>query len=112
MMRFALIPAVLALAACENGLSFPDLRGGLGGGADTVASDPTLQLTDRERVVSAVEANGCVISAQTIGPIMAQASVNRDQLLSVSQQLEAEGALAAPSDDGSVTLTSLNCPSL
>ena len=111
MMRFALIPAVLALAACEDGFSMPDFRGSIGGNGTTEVSDPTLQLSDRERFVTAVEANGCVINAATITPIMTQASINRDQLTIVSQGLEAEGALT-PNGDGSVRLTSLNCPTL
>ena len=108
MKRLILLVAVGALAGCENGLSFPDLRGGLGGNTVTDASDPTIQLSDQERFISAVEANGCIINVDTVAPIMAQASINRDQLATVSQTLEAEGALA-PIDADNVKLTSTNC---
>lgn len=106
------LTAIVALAGCENGFAFPDFRGVLAGDGPNEASDPTLQISDRDRVIAAVEANGCVINPGTIGPIMTQASVNQDQLFVVSQALEAEGALAAPADDGSVRLISPNCSTL
>ncbi|MEL6571483.1 MAG: hypothetical protein AAFQ64_07490 [Pseudomonadota bacterium] len=112
MKRLTLLATVVALAGCENGVAFPDFRGIVAGDGPNEASDPTLQVSDRDRVIAAVEANGCVISSATVGPIMTQASVNRDQLFNVSQGLEAEGALAAPTDDGTVRLISPNCPTL
>lgn len=108
MKHFLTLAAVVTLAGCENGLAFPDLRGTLSGNNVTEASDPTIQLSDRERFIAAVETNGCVINVDTVGPIMAQASINRDQLATVSQALEAEGALT-PVDADNVKLTSTNC---
>lgn len=103
------LAAVGLLAACENGFVVPDFRDALGG-PSTPEAAPTVQLSDKERLVAAIEANGCVIDINTIGPIMAQASINQDQLASLTLELESEGALA-PDGEEQVRLTSANCPS-
>lgn len=72
------------------------------------ASVPTRQLSDRERFVAAIEANGCVINISTIAPIMAQASINQDQLATLTNQLEADGMLS-PDGTDTVRLSSNNC---
>ncbi len=106
------LTAMAFLAACENGLVVPDLRGAAptpaAAGAPEEVLAPTVQLSDKERFVAAIENNGCNININTIGPIMAQASINQDQLAGLTVELEGEGALA-PDGDESVRLTSPNC---
>jgi len=71
-------------------------------------SAPTPQLTDKQRFVAAIEANGCVINIATIGPIMTQASINQDQLEALTVELEGDGVLA-PDGTDTVRLSSNNC---
>jgi hypothetical protein len=91
--------AALALVACSGTqyLSEP-----------TQASTPTRQLSDKERFVAAIETNGCVINVATIGPIMAQASINQDQLATLTVALQNDGVLA-PDGTDTVRLSSNNC---
>jgi hypothetical protein len=85
--------AGLALVACSG---------------TTQNAEPTRQLSDKERFVAAIESNGCVINVATIGPIMAQASINQDQLAALTVALESDGALA-PDGTDTVRLSSNNC---
>ena len=103
MKSWVLIPAVLLLAGCENGFAVPDFRGMLGGG-DAAAVEPTLQLSDRERLVAAIAANGGSISPANVGPILEQASVSADQSTALLTAMVEDGTLieGAP---GSDTLT-------
>ncbi|MEO9865679.1 MAG: hypothetical protein ABJO29_06520 [Yoonia sp.] len=89
---FAII-AALSLVACSG---------------TQEASAPTRQLSDKERFVAAIEANGCVINIATIGPIMSQASINQDQLATLTVALETDGVLA-PDGTDTVRLSSNNC---
>lgn len=72
------------------------------------AAAPTPQLSDRERLIAAIEANGCVITTATVAPILARASINPDQLAALSVQLEADGMLS-PDGTDTVRLSSNNC---
>lgn len=72
------------------------------------ASAPTLQLSDKQRLVAAIESNGCVINISTIAAIMSQASINQDQLAALTVELENDGALA-PDGTDTVRLSSNNC---
>ncbi|MDE0850640.1 MAG: hypothetical protein OSA94_05785 [Yoonia sp.] len=74
----------------------------------TEVSAPTPQLSDKDRFVSAIEANECVMNASNIGLIMSQASINRSQLATLTVALEDDGALA-PDGTDSVRLSSINC---
>lgn len=85
--------AALALVACSG---------------TQEASAPTRQLSDKERFVAAIESNGCVINIATIGPIMSQASINQDQLATLTVALENDGVLA-PDGTDTVRLSSNNC---
>jgi hypothetical protein len=85
--------AGVALAACSG---------------TTEVSAPTPQLSDKQRLVSAIESNGCVINVGTIGAILSQASINQTQLANLTVELENEGALA-PDGTDTVRLSSNNC---
>ena len=74
----------------------------------TEVSAPTPQLSDKDRFVSAIEANGCVMNVANIAAIMSQASINRDQLATLTVALENDGALA-PDGTDTVRLSSNNC---
>lgn len=91
----AVLAAALTLGACA-GTTAPQ------------ASAPTVQLSDKERLVAAIEGNGCVINAGTIGGILADASINQNDLAPLVVELETEGRLA-PDGETTVRLSSNNC---
>ena len=74
----------------------------------TEVAAPTPQLSDKQRLVAAIESNGCVINVSTIAAIMAQASINQNQLAALTVELENDGALA-PDGTDTVRLSSNNC---
>jgi hypothetical protein len=74
----------------------------------TEVSAPTPQQSDKDRFVSAIEANGCVMNVSNIGAIMSQASINRNQLATLTVALESDGVLA-PDGTDTVRLSSINC---
>ena len=103
MKRLALIPALIAVSACSNGI--PDVLRP----APTVEPAPeVVQLTAEERFITAAEANGCVINPTTITPIMAQASLSQDDVVRIVSQLS-EAGRATTDGDASVRLTGGNC---
>ncbi|SEW01828.1 hypothetical protein SAMN04488515_0672 [Cognatiyoonia koreensis] len=104
MIRYAILPAFVAISACTNGIP-----AGISGPAPSVAPAPAVvQLTAEQRLINATEANGCVINPDTIGPIMAQASVSQDDVVQIVPQLAAAGR-ATVDGDSTVRLTGGNC---
>lgn len=103
MKRLVLIPALVALSACSNGI--PAVLQP----TPSVAPAPeVVQLTAEERFISAAEANGCVINPDTITPIMAQASLSQDDVVRIVSGLS-EAGRATTDGDASVRLTGGNC---
>ena len=74
----------------------------------TEVAAPTPQLSDKQRLVAAIESNGCVINVSTIAGILTQASINQNQLAALTVELENDGALA-PDGTDTVRLSSNNC---
>lgn len=103
MIRYALVPAIFAISACTSGIP-----AGLSGPASVAPAPEVVQRTATERLVSATEANGCMINATTIGPIMAQASVSQADVVRIVPQL-AEAGRATVDGDSTVRLTGGNC---
>ena len=120
MIRALLIPAAVALSACADVPLIPDFRdtGAADASAPVAAAPtegpvtevliPTVQASDKDRLLTAIEANGCVINVSTIGPILSQASINQTQLANLTVELENDGMLA-PSGTDTVRLSSANC---
>lgn len=96
MRTLALVPAVLMLAACENGVAFPDFRGDV-----AEVAEPTAQVPDKVRLTTAIAANGCTISPANVGPILQQASIGASQSSGLLLEMVNEGTL---SEDGADTL--------
>ena len=103
MFRYALLPAFVAVSACSNGIP-----AGLGQAPSVAPAPAVVQLTAEQRLINAAEANGCVIDATTIGPIMAQASISQDDVVRIVPQLAAAGQ-ATVDGDSTVRLTGGNC---
>jgi len=98
MKKWCVLPAVLMLAACENGLAIPDLRGAIGGAE---AAEPTVQLSDKQRFIAAIGANGGSISPANVGTILQQASLGADRSSELLIEMVDEGTLVegAPGSD-------------
>lgn len=103
MIRFAILPAFIAVSACTSGIP-----AGLGNAPSVAPAPEVVQLTAEQRLVNAAEANGCVINPSTIGPIMAQASISQDDVVRIVPQLAAAGR-ATVDGDATVRLTGGNC---
>ena len=86
----------LALTACTQPAPAPQ----------PVGAAPTAAPVDR--LVSAIEAEGCVLSAQNSGAVQLRANLTRDELTALILQLQGQGQVEA-SGDASIRLLSNNC---
>jgi len=107
MNRFLILPAFAFLAACEGSLAIPDFRGGGDGGglfrsapseddAMEMAGEPmsaTTPLTAKDRLLAATEANGCVMSPETIPAISQEAIVGPAEIEAIILRLVEDGSL-------------------
>jgi hypothetical protein len=95
MKRLSSVVALFALAACQS----PAM---MGGPAPAPQGDP------KSRLIAAVEAEGCVITAENANRIQAAAAIDEAQLTSISEELIADGLieLAGPQ---SVRFRTENC---
>ncbi len=114
MNRIALVTGIVALSACSGGFDMPDLRSGGDTGAEPMdAMAPAgPALTAKERLVAAVEGQGCVINASTINAIMANASLSSTDLAAAAGELEAEGRAVGDQAAGSIRIVSPGCPAV
>lgn len=110
MTRITLVSAIALLSACSGGLEIPDLRPGGDAMSDDVSSVEAPVLTAKERLVAAVEAQGCVIDAGTINAVMANASLSSTDLAAAAGELEAEGRAIGDQATGSIRIISPGCP--
>ena len=97
MKRLVFVP-FLALAACDGGI--PDFRNF--GGA------PAVEVPAKERLASAIEANGCVVNAGNIGTILTEAAVPSAESEALLTALATEGRLADGGDE-TLRLTAAAC---
>ena len=111
----ALLPLV-ALTACAD-FSMPDFRGG---GASAPATDlpatqtavvapaPVMQATAKERLVAALEGQGCRLNTDTVAAVVTTAGISQPELVQLIPELQAEGR-AEVAGDGEIRLISPNC---
>ena len=111
-MKYGLaLASVLTLTACSGGVTMPDLRAGRPAPAEPVAVAPTPQpvmLTAKERLVGAIERNGCLLTADNVGTILTQATIGREELTRLTAELNAEGR-AEVSGDGAIRVMTSQC---
>ena len=95
MKRFTPLFALFALAACQS----PAMLG---------TPAPAPQADPKSRLIAAVEAEGCVITAENANRIQAAAAIDEAELTAISAELNAEGLieLAGPQ---SVRFLTENC---
>ncbi|MEN8895327.1 MAG: hypothetical protein ABF248_04460 [Yoonia sp.] len=111
MIRATLFLGVCGLSACAN---ITDFRSTLGSAlaptpavAPAPAAAPTV-LTAKERLLAAIDTQGCVLDATNVGAVLAAATITREELLQLTPQLQTEGRVAV-SGTGSIRSTSATC---
>ena len=88
--------AALALSACAQPAPAPQPVG--------VAAS----VAPEDRLISAIEAEGCVLSSANSGAVLLRANLTRGELAPLMSQLAAQGRVEA-SSDASIRLLSDNC---
>jgi hypothetical protein len=94
------LAAMAALAACAPGAPRP---------APPVAPQPVpVPVTPEERLVAAIEAQNCVLTAQNVEAILLDASLTQADLVSLTPQLAAQGR-AEVAAEGTIRVLTQNC---
>lgn len=71
---------------------------------------PAPPATPKDRLVAAIEANGCLLTPDNVGGILLRANLTRDELAALTQELRAEGRVEVPpAGGGTIRLLSQNC---
>ena len=107
--RIASVAAALTLAACSsNGTGISRLGNDLPANPVPVATPQPAVLTAKERLVGAIEANNCALTADNVGAVLSQATISREELVQLTPQLQAEGRVET-SGNGSIRVLSDRC---
>lgn len=123
MKRVVLALAAVSLSGC---MSMTDFRSGFGGlGGLTTSPQPAVTpvvapimptpvvpvspvMTAKERLVSAIEGQGCELNATNVGAILINATITREELVQLVPPLQSEGRVAV-SGDGAIRVISSQC---
>ena len=116
MIRTALLLGTLSLAGCGT---ITDFRAGLGTtflrpptATPAVAPAPLAPavpvLTAKERLMAAIEGQGCELNSANVGAILVAATATADDLERLVPVLEQEGRIVVSGND-SIRSTSTNC---
>ena len=65
-------------------------------------------LAPKERLVAAIAANGCLLTAANVGPILTQAQISQAELRVITPELAAEGR-AEVSGEGTIRVLTDTC---
>lgn len=122
MKRIAFILTALTLSGCMTVTDFRSnmgLGGSSSGGGIAPAPSPVTPaavapapvrpvLTAKERLVFAIEGQGCELNATNVGAVLSDATITREELLQLTPQLQSEGRVAV-SGSGAIRVISSNC---
>lgn len=97
------LAALMLLSACGGGAGGNALLG-----SPVYAPPPPPPASPTDRLVSAIEEQGCVLTADNVGAILMRASITRDQLLAITPDLAAAGR-AEVAASGTIRILSDNC---
>jgi hypothetical protein len=107
--RITTVVAALTLAACSsNGTVIARLGNDMPANPVTQATVQPAVLTAKERLVAAIEANNCSLTADNVGAVLSQATISREELVQLTPQLQAEGRVET-SGNGSIHVLSDRC---
>ncbi|WPY95743.1 hypothetical protein T8T21_06370 [Limimaricola variabilis] len=100
--------ALGALGACTAGAQIGGIgaQGSLGSVSPAAARAP--QAAPADRLVAAIEAQGCAITADNVAQVLLKANLTQQQLLELGPQLTAQGR-AEVTDDGTIRVLTDNC---
>ena len=65
-------------------------------------------LTAKERLVSAIEGQGCELNATNVGAVLTNATITREELMQLVPPLQSEGRVAV-SGSGAIRVISSQC---
>ncbi|WP_106743964.1 hypothetical protein [Yoonia maritima] len=97
----------VVLSACAGGtFQVPDFR------PDTTPSPAPVvnPLSAKERFVTTVEQNGCVVNESNSSIVLADATLSVEDLGRIMNELKAEGRGQVAADQRSFEIISANCP--
>ncbi|MCA1776399.1 MAG: hypothetical protein LC676_12530 [Loktanella sp.] len=103
------LSAVALLAACNadlRDLSQPETEE-----TPAAAAAPTPQpvaMTAKERLVNAIESNGCTLTAENVQSVLTDATISSAELSNLAPQLEAEGRVRV-SGSGAISVLTDTC---
>ena len=109
MIKYFTPAALVLLTACSGGLDIGDMRPAPA--TPAVITPPTPQptlLTAKERLINAIENNGCALNTDNVGTILTEATISGDELLQLAPQLESEGR-AEVSGSGAIRVMTDKC---
>ena len=102
--------SLVALAACTG--EMPDFRSGMSPEPEPapVAAAPMVNpMSAKERFVTVVEQNGCVMNESNAALVLSEATLSADDLSRVMTELKAEGRGQVAADQRSFEIVSANC---
>lgn len=97
-----------ALGACTAGAQIGNLGAQGRVGSVASASAPAAPRPPAERLIAAIEAQGCAITADNVAQVLLKANLTQQQLLELGPQLTAQGR-AEVTDDGTIRVLTANC---
>ena len=104
LIKFATLGACMALSACSGGMAgMPDDMG-----LTTVPAPAAIPRTPEDRLVAAIEANNCVLTASNVEPILLQANLTQAELAAIVPELAAAGR-AEVAATGTIRVLTNNC---
>ncbi len=102
----------VTLSACSGGMfQIPDFRPNMAPAPAPVpvAAPIVNPLSAKERFVTTVEQNGCVVNQSNSATILTDATLSREDLARIMTELRAEGRGQIAADQQSFELISANC---
>lgn len=124
MIRSVVLLSVMTLSGCVSMTDFRSGMGGFGGNSTGITPAPVAPvtpvvapapitpivpvLTAKERLVSAIEGQGCELNATNVGAVLSDATITREELLQLTPQLQSEGRVAV-SGSGAIRVISSTC---
>jgi hypothetical protein len=110
MKRYLIGLSFVTLSACSGGMfQIPDFRPSAAPQPAPVVAPIVNPRSAKERFVTTVEQNGCVVNQSNSATILADATLSREDLARIMTELRAEGRGQIAADQQSFELISANC---